>query len=59
MDDGAWLVLWLIGLFALIGFVMAAVANLVRKDTMEHDKRFVWRVGANWDENGGGRKNRH
>lgn len=45
----AYLVVWLIGLFSLIGFVMAAVAQLVRKDSMEHDKRFVWRVKPDWD----------
>lgn len=45
----AYLVVWLIGLFGLIGFVMAAVAQLVRKDSMEHDKRFVWRVKPDWD----------
>lgn len=49
-NDFAILVVWLIGLFSLIGFVMAAVAQLVRKDTMEHDKRFVWRVKPDWDK---------
>jgi len=48
--DIAYLAVWLIGLFSLIGFVMAAVAQLVRKDTMEHDKRFVWRMKPDWDK---------
>ncbi|WP_169732278.1 hypothetical protein [Cohnella thermotolerans] len=49
-QEWAWLAVWLIGLFSLIGFVMAAVANLVRKDTREHDKKFVWRMKSNWDK---------
>ncbi|CAM3724344.1 hypothetical protein COLU111180_05150 [Cohnella lubricantis] len=46
-NEMTYLVVWLIGLFGLVGFVMAAVAQMVRKDTMEHDKRFVWRAKAN------------
>lgn len=49
-NDIAYLFVWLIGLFSLIGFVMAAVAQLVRKDSMEHDKEFVWRVKSDWDK---------
>jgi hypothetical protein len=42
-NSPAILVLWLIGLFSLIGFVMAAVVNLVRHDTIEYDREFLWR----------------
>jgi hypothetical protein len=42
MRDVALLMVWLIGLFGLIGGVLAAVARFVRKDSMKYDKRFTW-----------------
>lgn len=42
MRDVTLLMVWLIGLFVLIGAVMAAVARFVRKDSMEYDRRFIW-----------------
>jgi len=42
-NSPAILVLWLIGLFSLIGFVMSAVVRLVRHDTLEYDREFLWR----------------
>jgi hypothetical protein len=38
MRDVTLLMVWLIGLFVLIGGVMAAVARFVRKDSVEYDK---------------------
>ncbi|MFC5703513.1 hypothetical protein ACFPVX_19665 [Cohnella faecalis] len=49
MNEPAILLIWLIGLFGLIGAVMAAVVRLVRKDSIEYDKRFTWRTGREWD----------
>jgi hypothetical protein len=42
MRDLALLTVWLIGLFGLIGGVLAAVARFVKKDSTEYDKRFTW-----------------
>jgi hypothetical protein len=42
MEDVALLLVWLIGLFGLIGGVMAAVARFVQKDSMSYDKQFTW-----------------
>ncbi|WP_164472628.1 hypothetical protein [Cohnella candidum] len=42
MDDAAYLVVSLAGLFALIGVVIAGVARLVQRDTTEYDRRFLW-----------------
>ncbi|WP_156828923.1 MULTISPECIES: hypothetical protein [Cohnella] len=44
MDEGAMLLLALIGLFGLIGAVMAAVAHMVSKDSAEYDRRIVWKI---------------
>jgi hypothetical protein len=43
MNEPIYLVVWLTGLFGLIGFVIAAVARLVRRDSIEYDRRFVWK----------------
>jgi hypothetical protein len=48
MKEWAWLVVWLIGLFGLIGAVLAAVLSLVRNDTTEHDRQFLW-SWRRWD----------
>ncbi|MBB6636395.1 hypothetical protein [Cohnella thailandensis] len=52
MEEPVYLLIWLIGLFGLIGFVLAAVTNLVRKDTTEYDKRFTWEWKREWEEDG-------
>jgi len=44
MDEGAIMLLALIGLFGLIGAVMAAVAHMVSKDSAEYDRRIVWKI---------------
>ncbi|MBB6671092.1 hypothetical protein [Cohnella nanjingensis] len=50
MESMAILAVWLIGLFGLIGVVMAAVAQLILRDTMEYDKAFTWQTHKhNWD----------
>lgn len=48
-SDLAYLAVWLIGLFSLIGFVLAAVARLVHRDTIEYDKEFLWKFKPGWD----------
>jgi uncharacterized membrane protein len=55
MEDVAYLMVWLIGLFVLIGLVMAAVARLVRKDTMSYDRKTIWKDSpwqGEWDKEG-------
>lgn len=54
MRDVTLLMVWLIGLFVLIGAVMAAVARFVRKDSMEYDRRFIW---STYLQRNGNRKN--
>ena len=49
MNEPAILGIWLIGLFGLIGAVLAAVAQLVEKDTMNYDSKFTWKSRRTWD----------
>jgi len=42
MRDAALLAVWLIGLFTLIGGVLAAVARFVRRDSARYDEQFTW-----------------
>jgi hypothetical protein len=42
MRDAALLAVWIIGLFTLIGGVMAAVVRFVNKDTSAYDKQLTW-----------------
>jgi hypothetical protein len=42
MRDAALLVVWLVGLFSLIGGVMAAVARVVRQDAEPSDDHLAW-----------------
>jgi uncharacterized membrane protein HdeD (DUF308 family) len=49
MRDVTLLMVWLIGLFVLIGGVMAAVARFVHKDSVEYDKRFTWATYSLWN----------
>ncbi len=50
MRDAALLAVWLIGIFGLIGVVMAALARFVEQDSMEYDKRFTWKSFSLWTE---------
>ncbi|CAM3956717.1 hypothetical protein L1N85_00160 [Paenibacillus alkaliterrae] len=38
----AFLAIWLLGMFGIIGVVIGAVARLVRYDTLSYDEQFVW-----------------
>jgi uncharacterized membrane protein HdeD (DUF308 family) len=49
MRDVTLLMVWLIGLFVLIGGVLAAVARFVRKDSVDYDKRFTWATHSLWN----------
>ncbi|WP_169306577.1 hypothetical protein [Cohnella pontilimi] len=44
MNEPVYLVVWLLGLFGLLGCVLAGVARLVKRDTTEHDRRYVWKT---------------
>jgi len=48
MEEAAILAVWLIGLFGLIGVVMAAVARFVRRDSMNYDRQITWIGFAEW-----------
>ncbi|EFM12872.1 conserved hypothetical protein [Paenibacillus curdlanolyticus YK9] len=37
------LVVWLIGLFGIVGIVLVNVARFVNKDSLAYDEAFVWR----------------
>ncbi|WP_200961568.1 hypothetical protein [Paenibacillus sp. Soil522] len=39
----AFLALWLVGLFGIIGIVINAVTRFVNQDSQSHDEQFVWR----------------
>lgn len=49
MRDAALLTVWLIGLFGLIGCVLAAVARFVKKDSMNYDRQFTWQAYPLWE----------
>jgi len=42
-EQYAYLALWLVGLFGIIGIVVNAVARFVEQDSQSHDEQFVWR----------------
>jgi len=50
MQSIAIFIVWLLGLFGMIGVVMAAVARFVRLDSMAYDKQFTWRGYDSRDE---------
>ncbi|WP_165418310.1 hypothetical protein [Cohnella kolymensis] len=50
MKDLVILLIWLLGVFGLIGVVIAAVARLVRRDSTAHDKQFLWHVYPDYKE---------
>ncbi|WP_176707654.1 MULTISPECIES: hypothetical protein [Bacillales] len=39
----AYLAIWLLGMFGIIGIVVGAVANFAINDSLSHDEQFVWR----------------
>ncbi|CAM4292625.1 hypothetical protein FHS16_002342 [Paenibacillus endophyticus] len=39
----AYLALWLLGMFGIIGIVIGAVAKFAMEDSLSHDEQFVWR----------------
>ncbi|WP_158629908.1 hypothetical protein [Cohnella sp. AR92] len=48
-NEPVYLLIWLIGLFVLIGIVLAVVRTLVTKDTIGYDKRITWQK-RDWEE---------
>lgn len=38
----AYLIIWLLGMFGIIGIVVGSVARFVLKDSLSYDERFVW-----------------
>jgi len=52
MKDAAFLAIWLLGLAGLIGMVISVVVRLIRRDTTNHDRRFIWHVydQAKWED---------
>lgn len=38
----AFLAIWIVGLFALIGICVAGLAHLLKHDTWSYDEAFVW-----------------
>ncbi len=41
--EAAHLVLWLIGLFGIVGGVSFAIARMITRDSFTYDELFVWR----------------
>ncbi|GFN32062.1 hypothetical protein [Paenibacillus xylaniclasticus] len=41
-EEYAKLVVWLIGLFGIVGIVIGYVARFVMKDSLAYDESFVW-----------------
>lgn len=39
----AYLALWLVGMFGIIGIVVGSVAKFAKQDSLSHDEQFVWR----------------
>ncbi|WP_171056088.1 hypothetical protein [Paenibacillus sinopodophylli] len=46
----AYLALWLLGMFGIIGVVVGAVAKFAIEDSLSHDEQFVWRRRLPADE---------
>ncbi|MFC5532240.1 hypothetical protein [Cohnella yongneupensis] len=49
-DEAAFLVVWLVGLFGILGIVLAALTRMVRRDSTDYDKKFTWRAFPKWEE---------
>ncbi|WP_192043438.1 hypothetical protein [Paenibacillus lycopersici] len=43
MEEAAYLAVWLIGLFGIVGTVCAYVAKMVIHDSTSYDEQYVWR----------------
>ncbi|GMK40584.1 hypothetical protein PCCS19_36400 [Paenibacillus sp. CCS19] len=41
-EEYAHLIVWLIGLFGIVGVVIVSVAQFVVKDSLAYDEAFVW-----------------
>jgi hypothetical protein len=41
--EAAHLVLWLIGLFGIVGVVSFAIARMITRDSFTYDELFVWK----------------
>jgi len=39
----AYLAIWLLGMFGIIGVVIGSVASFAIHDSLSHDEQFVWR----------------
>ncbi|MDQ8733531.1 hypothetical protein [Paenibacillus sp. LHD-38] len=39
----AYLAIWLLGMFGIIGIVIGSVAKFAIRDSLSHDEQFVWR----------------
>ncbi|MDQ0059502.1 hypothetical protein [Paenibacillus harenae] len=42
-EQYAYLAIWLIGMFGIIGIVIGSVAKFVRDDSLAYDEQFIWR----------------
>lgn len=42
MNEGAYLVIWLAGMFGLIGIVSYYLTLAVKTDSMSYDEEFIW-----------------
>ncbi|MBH5316826.1 hypothetical protein I6N90_03245 [Paenibacillus sp. GSMTC-2017] len=38
----AWLFIWSIGMFTIIGVVISLLTHFVRTDTWDYDEKFIW-----------------
>ncbi|REE70681.1 hypothetical protein A8990_12893 [Paenibacillus taihuensis] len=43
MAEAAHLVVWLVGLFGIVGTVCVCVAKMVINDSIAYDEAFVWK----------------
>ncbi|BBH21168.1 hypothetical protein Back11_25130 [Paenibacillus baekrokdamisoli] len=41
--EAAYLAVWLIGLFGIVGAVLVCVARMVIKDSTKYDELYVWK----------------
>ncbi|WP_328803892.1 hypothetical protein [Paenibacillus glycinis] len=43
MEEAAYLAVWLIGLFGIVGTVCVYVAKMVIQDSTSYDEQYVWK----------------
>lgn len=55
-DQAVYLWVWLVGLFGILGIVLAALTRMVKRDTSAYDKKFTWQAYPHLDEDHGGNK---